>query len=81
MIHEEHDLLHELPEHADRIRTLQADDESFRQDLEAYDLLDRDIQDAELRGTPVDDIHFEWLKKRRLALKDMLFNRICAVAV
>ncbi|MCB9947920.1 MAG: DUF465 domain-containing protein [Rhodospirillaceae bacterium] len=81
MIHEVHDLLHELPEHAERIRMLQAHDESFRQDLEAYDLLDRDIQEAEMRGTPLDDIHFEWLKKRRLALKDVLFSRICMATV
>ena len=77
MIYEEHDLLHELPEHAERIRHLQASDDTFRRELEAYDTLDRDIQETELNGTPVDDFHFESMKKQRLALKDSLFGRIC----
>ncbi len=76
MIHEIHDLLHELPEHADRIRALEISDERFSTELQTYNRLDQDIQEAELNGTPIDDVAFEQLKKQRLAIKDSLFHRI-----
>ena len=76
MIHETHDLLHELPEYADRIRALQVSDERFSTELQTYNRLDQDIQEVELNGTPLDDMTFEQLKKQRLAIKDSLFRRI-----
>lgn len=76
MIFETHDLQHELPEHADRIRSLQVSDESFMNQLRDYNALDLKIQEAELVGTPLDDVTFENLKKQRLAMKDSLFQRI-----
>ena len=76
MIHETHDLLHELPEHADRIRSLQINDEAFSNELQDYNRLDQHIQEAELRGTPLDDLTIEQMKKQRLAIKDSLFHRI-----
>lgn len=80
MIHETHDLLHELPEHADRIKELQVSDETFSNQLKDYNRLDQHIQEAELQGTPLDDFAFEQLKKQRLAMKDSLFHRILNTA-
>lgn len=80
MLNEPHDLVHELPEYREQILTLQARDEEFCRLLKTYDDLDSEIQEAELVGTPIHDNHFEDLKKRRLALKDALFERVCAAA-
>ncbi len=76
MIADPHDLAHELPEHREQIMRLQARDADFRQLLASYNMLDRELQDIQLSGTPIDDRHFETLKKRRLALKDTLFERV-----
>ena len=76
MLHETHDLLHELPEYKERILDLQATDDTFRRLVHIYDSLDGHIQDVELSGTPLSDVSIEVLKKRRLALKDALFARL-----
>lgn len=76
MIYEAHDLAAELPEHAERIRSLQVNDEDFHSKLQDYNALDQQIQEVELNGTPLDDATFETLKKQRLAMKDTLFSRI-----
>ena len=76
MLHETHDLLHELPEYRERILDLQATDDAFRRLVHEYDSLDQHIQAVELAGTPIPDHSFEDLKKRRLALKDTLFARL-----
>lgn len=80
MVNEPHDLVHELPEYREQILTLQARDEEFCRLLKIYDDLDSEIQEAELAGTPIPDDHFENMKKQRLALKDRLFQRVCAAA-
>ena len=76
MLHETHDLLHELPEYKERILNLQATDDTFRRLVHIYDSLDGHIQDVELSGTPLSDVSIEVLKKRRLALKDTLVARL-----
>lgn len=76
MLDEPHDLASELPELNDRIASLIAVDEDFRDKLGTYDALDAEIQQIELAGTPIDDFHAEALKKRRLVLKDELFRRL-----
>ena len=81
MLEEPHDLASELPEHSDRIRQLAGNDAAFRALLAEYDTLDVQIQDLELSGTPVADETAEDLKKRRLSLKDRLFERLIAPAV
>lgn len=81
MLDEPHDLLHELPEYGDQILALCESDADFRQLLVDYDTLDGRIQDIELAGIPVDDVYAERLKKRRLALKDALFERLNAMAM
>lgn len=76
VLDEPHDLISELPEYGERIRALQQKDSEFRRLLADYDALDGEIQDIELAGTPIDDWHAEAMKKRRLALKDELFQRL-----
>ena len=78
MMNDTHDLLHELPEYHDKIVFLQTQDPEFRGLVQEYDALDKRIQEAELAGLPLSDHAFEDLKKRRLALKDVLFERLRA---
>ena len=80
MINDTHDLLHELPEYRDKILVLQTRDSEFRTLVQEYDALDQRIQEVELAGLPLSDQAFEDLKKRRLALKDVLFEMVRAAA-
>lgn len=79
MLDEPHDLVSELPEYGPRIETLRARDKNFRDLHDSYNILDSHIQEIELSGTPIADIHAEQLKKRRLALKDELVKRLISV--
>lgn len=79
MLDEPHDLVSELPEYGARIEALRVSDKQFRDLHDSYNALDTHIQDIELAGTPVDDVHAENLKKRRLVLKDELFKMLVAV--
>ena len=79
MLDEPHDLVSELPEYGPRIEALRERDKNFRDLHDSYNTLDIHIQEIELSGTPVADIHAEQLKKRRLAMKDELMKRLFAV--
>lgn len=78
MFGEKHDLIHELPEHKERIHQLKISDEYFAKLFEEYHELDHEILRME-EGieTPSDDV-LEELKKKRLYLKDQLFSMIIA---
>ena len=76
MLTDPHDLLAELPEYSDQIRSLQERDETFNALVVEYNQLDHHIHETELSGTPIDDHHFENLKKQRLRLKDELVRRV-----
>ena len=79
MLDEPHDLVSELPEYGSKIEALRASDKRFRDLHDSYNALDTHIQEIELAGTPVADVHAENLKKRRLVLKDELFQMLMAV--
>ena len=79
MLDEPHNLVSELPEYGSKIEALRASDALFRQLHDRYDTLDSEIQEIELSGTPIGDVHAEELKKQRLALKDQLFNILVMV--
>ena len=70
MFGEKHDLIHELPEHKERIHQLKISDEHFAKLFDEYHELDHEILRME-EGieTPSDDV-LEELKKKRLYLKD-----------
>ncbi len=76
MFGEKHDLIHELPEHKDRIHQLKNSDERFAKLFDEYHELDHQVLRME-EGieTPSDDV-LEELKKKRLYLKDQLFSMI-----
>lgn len=78
MLGEKHDLIHELPEHRERIHELKMSDENFRKMFDEYHELDHQIiRMEEGIETPSDDV-LEELKKQRLFLKDQLFAMIRA---
>jgi len=76
MLGEKHDLIHELPEHKDRIHELKMNNKHFEKLFTKYHDLDHQIRRIE-EGveTPSDDF-VEELKKKRLHLKDELLGMI-----
>ena len=76
MFGEKHDLIHELPEHKDRIHELKVSNEHFKKLFDEYHELDHEVLRME-EGieTPSDEV-LEELKKKRLNLKDQLYQMI-----
>lgn len=76
MLGEKHDLIHEFPEHKDRIHELKTNDAHFHRLFENYHEVDHEIHRIE-EGveTPTDD-YLEERKKLRLSLKDQLLDMI-----
>ena len=79
MFGEKHDLVHELPEHRERIHQLKTSNEHFAKLFDEYHELDHQILRME-EGieTPSDEV-LEELKKKRLYLKDQLYSMIIHV--
>ncbi len=79
MLGEKHDLIHELPEHKERIHQLKISNENFKKMFDEYHELDHQIiRMEEGIETPSDDV-IEELKKQRLFLKDQLYSMIINV--
>jgi uncharacterized protein YdcH (DUF465 family) len=76
MLGESHQLLHEFPEHAQKIADLRANSDVFHNLMDEYDWLDSHIRNLEEVHIPVSDFHIEEMKKRRLHLKDKLYALI-----
>lgn len=76
MLGEKHDLIHELPEHKERIHELKTSNAHFAKLFDKYHDVDHQVKRIE-EGieTPSDDFTEE-LKKERLHLKDELFHMI-----
>ena len=76
MFGEKHDLIHELPEHKDRIHELKISNEHFRKLFDEYHEVDHEVLRME-EGieTPSDEV-LEQAKKKRLHLKDQLYQMI-----
>lgn len=76
MLGEKHDLIHELPEHKDKIHELKMSNKHFEKLFTKYHEVDHQVRRIE-EGieTPSDDF-IEELKKERLQLKDELFGMI-----
>ena len=70
---EHHDLIHEFPEHRDRIHDLKIGDARFAQLFAEYHEVDREVRRHEQGVEPVADEYLETLKKKRLHLKDELY--------
>ena len=73
MIGEKHDLIHELPEHRERIHTLKMSNNHFAKLFDKYHELDHEIRRIEEGVEVTSDDYSEGLKKERLNLKDKMF--------
>ncbi|OOP56322.1 MAG: GTP-binding protein [Candidatus Brocadia carolinensis] len=74
MHYEHHDLVHEFPEYREKIHTLKMTNNHFKRLFDNYHKLDREIYRVENDIEPNSDTTLEDLKKRRLALKDELYQ-------
>ena len=78
MLHEKHDLIHELPEHRERIHELKLSNEQFARMFEEYHELDHEIHRIETGVENTSDEYLEDRKKNRLFLKDEMYRMIKA---
>lgn len=73
---EKHDLLHEFPQHRDKILELQKQSNRFRKLSEEYHETDTDIHRIEEGETPTTDEHLNELRMKRVHLKDSLYKML-----
>lgn len=73
-----HDIGVEYPEYRERIHELKTGNAHFARLFDAYHEVDREIARIEQEIEPTDDAHAEDLKKRRVVLKDELFEMLRA---
>lgn len=78
MLGEKHDLIHELPEFKERIHELKTSNRHFAKLFDEYDELDHQIRRCEIEVEVHAEDFVESLKKKRLALKDELFEMLRA---
>jgi len=78
MFGEKHDLLHEFPEHRERIRELKMGDARFARLFNQYHEVEHEVHRIEAGSGAVSDDYLEQCKKRRLNLKDELYQMILA---
>lgn len=76
MLGEKHDLAHELPEFKEKIHELKVSNRHFQKLFDEYDEIDHQIRRCEAEIEVHADDFVEELKKRRLALKDELFQML-----
>lgn len=77
---QKHDLLHEFPEHRERIHTLKMGNAHFARLFAEYHEVDHAIHRMDDNTEPACDERAETAKRRRLALKDELYAMIRASA-
>jgi len=78
MIGEHHDLIHELPEYRDQIHAMKIGNTHFAKLFDEYHELDHEVRRIEQGVETPSDEYTEELKKKRLALKDELFQMLQA---
>jgi len=76
MLHEKHDLIHELPEYRETIHKLKISDPHFAQLFDKYHEIDHEVHRIETGVETTSDEYLEDRKKKRLHLKDELFHII-----
>jgi len=70
---EKHDLVHEFPEHKERIRQLKMTDNHFSRLFSEYHEVDHEVHKIEEGSENTADEYLEELKKKRLNYKDNLY--------
>lgn len=78
MLHEKHDLIHELPEHRERIHDLKISNANFAKMFDEYHKLDHEIHRIETGIENTSDEYLEDRKKNRLYLIDEMLKIIKA---
>ena len=78
MLGEKHDLVHEFPEHKERIHELKMQNHHFHNLFEKYNQVNDEIIKIEEGIETPSDEYTEELKKQRLHLKDELLGIIVA---
>ncbi|MBE9535722.1 MAG: DUF465 domain-containing protein [Proteobacteria bacterium] len=73
---EKHDLIHELPEHKERIHQLKLENSHFASLFEEYHEVDHEVRRIEMEIEIRSDEYLEDKKKQRLLLKDQLYSII-----
>lgn len=76
MLGESHDLVHEFPEHKERIHALKMSDKHFQHLYDKYHNVNHEIVEIEEGSETPSDEYTEMLKKQRLQLKDELLSII-----
>jgi len=71
---EKHDLLHEFPEHKERIHELKISDDSFRKLFDEYHKTERHIHKINTGEEVVIDEYAHELKAHLLFLKDEIYK-------
>lgn len=71
---QKHDLLHEFPEHKEKIHDLKVSDTHFRKMFDEYHEIDHQIHSYETGATATTDEHLNELRAKRVHLKDSLFE-------
>lgn len=76
MLHEKHDLVHELPEHRDAIHDLKLNNSYFARLFDQYHEINHEVHRIETGVENTSDEYLDERKKHRLYLKDELFDLI-----
>ncbi len=77
---EKHSLAQEFPEYRDQIHTLKTDDNHFARLFDDYDATEQEVHRIESGAEATSDEYLEELKKKRLHLKDQLFEILSKAA-
>ena len=75
---EHHDLPHEFPEFKQAIHDLKISSSHFSRVFDEYEQLTTQIEELEDKDLPVNDFTAEEMKKKRLLLKDELYELLTA---
>ena len=76
MLGEKHDLINELPEYKDKIHELKTTNNHFARLFEEYHEIEHEVRRMEEGIETPSDEYLEEQKKKRLNLKDKLFEMI-----
>ncbi len=76
MFGEHHDLVHEFPQFKDKIHDLKTKNAHFAQLFDQYNDIDHEIRRIEQDIETPSDAYTEELKKKRVLLKDELFQML-----
>lgn len=71
---QKHDLLHEFPEHKEKIHNLKVSDTHFRKLFDDYHHVDHNIHSVESGAQPTTDEHLNELRLKRVHLKDEIYQ-------